>query len=184
VKPDLLLHYCCAPCAGHVIELLLDSYDLTLFFYNPNIEPFEEYIKRKNELSKLIKQASYDSDVKILDCEYDNAVFINAALSLRKEPEGGLRCRECFKIRLSETAKRAAEGEYDYFTTTLSVSPHKDAKILNELGLQAGREYDIKYFVSDFKKNGGYNRSVELSKEYELYRQNYCGCISRYSELD
>jgi len=154
----------------------MPGYNVSILFYNPNIEPHEEYEKRKNELVKLLDKASLLSEVKLLENEYDNAAFENAALSLRDEPEGGARCRVCFKLRLRETAKRAKAGEYAVFATTLSVSPHKDAMLLNEIGNQMAVEYGIDYLSSDFKKNDGYKRSVELSKKYDLYRQEYCGC--------
>ena len=154
----------------------MPEYNITVLFYNPNIEPQEEYEKRKKELIKLLDEASFPSDVIMLENEYDNAAFSTAALSLRDEPEGGARCRVCFELRLSETAARAKAGEYDVFATTLSVSPHKDAKLINEIGAQIASEYGIKYLASDFKKNDGYKRSVELSKKYGLYRQEYCGC--------
>ena len=150
---------------------------MSVLFYNPNIEPFTEYAKRKEELIKLLLKSSLTSTVKILESEYDNAVFINAALSLRNEPEGGERCRLCFELRLSETARIAKAGEFDIFTTTLSVSPHKNAKLLNEIGSNVANEYGIEYLKVDFKKKEGYKRSVELSKQYDLYRQKYCGCL-------
>ena len=174
--PNLLLHCCCAPCTTYVLECLVPEYNVTLFFYNPNIEPHEEYEKRKKELVKLLEKASLSSELKLLDKEYDNAAFVDAALSLRDEPEGGERCRVCFELRLKETAARAVAGEFDVFGTTLSVSPHKDANLLNEIGTRIASEYDVKYLSSDFKKNNGYKRSVELSKKYGLYRQEYCGC--------
>ena len=175
-KPRILLHCCCAPCASYVLECLIPDYSVTLLFYNPNIEPQEEYIKRQNEAKKLLKKMSLESVVEQLECGYGNAAFADAVLSLRDEPEGGKRCRICFKLRLEETARRAAAGEYDIFATTLSVSPHKNAKQLNEIGSEASGKYNIKYLSSDFKKNNGYLRSVELSKAFGLYRQEYCGC--------
>jgi len=175
-KPNILLHCCCAPCASHVIECLLPQYNVALLFYNPNIEPHDEYDKRKKELTKLLFKASLTSKVKLLECEYDNAAFKNAALSLRKEPEGGARCRMCFDLRLAETAHRAKAGEFDIFTTTLSVSPHKNAELLNEIGSRIANECGIEYLQADFKKKNGYKRSIELSGQYGLYRQNYCGC--------
>jgi len=154
----------------------MPDYNITLFFYNPNIEPQEEFEKRKNEIPRLLSKSSFTSDVDILNCEYDNTAFSNAVLSLRKEPEGGARCRICFELRLAKTAQTAKTGEYDIFATTLSVSPHKNAKLLNEIGQRLADEYGVKHLTSDFKKNNGYKRSVELSKEYDLYRQSYCGC--------
>jgi len=151
-------------------------YNVSLLFYNPNIEPQDEYKKRKKEIPVLLDKADILTQVDLLECEYDNAAFTTAALSLREEPEGGARCRVCFDLRLSETARRAKAGEYDIFATTLSVSPHKDAKLINEIGKRLADEYGIEYLSSDFKKNNGYKRSVELSKDYGLYRQEYCGC--------
>ena len=174
----LLLHCCCAPCTSYVLECLESQYSISLLFYNPNIEPQAEYDKRKQELHKLLLKASLAKEVDFLECEYDNAVFNNAVLSLRNEPEGGERCRVCFELRLRETAARARAGEYDIFATTLSVSPHKNAKMLNDIGLRLAGEYNIEFLRSDFKKSDGYKRSVELSKSYSLYRQGFCGCRS------
>ena len=178
-KPKILLHCCCAPCASYVLEYLLPEYTVSVLFYNPNIEPQDEYVKRKQEMSELLFKASLTSTVGLIECEYDNAAFINAALSLRNEPEGGARCRLCFELRLSETARMAKAGEYDIFATTLSVSPHKDAVLLNEIGSAIANEYGLEYLQADFKKKNGYIRSVELSKQYDLYRQDYCGCMSQ-----
>ncbi|MCL2663955.1 MAG: epoxyqueuosine reductase QueH [Oscillospiraceae bacterium] len=175
-KQNVLLHCCCAPCASSVLERLTPQYNVSVVFYNPNIEPFEEHDKRKKELAKLLLNMPLLSNVKLIECEYDNAAFNHVALSLREEPEGGKRCRVCFKLRLSETARLAKTGEYDLFATTLSVSPHKDAKVLNEIGNNRAEEYGIEFLSSDFKKKDGYKRSIELSNEYGLYRQNYCGC--------
>jgi len=149
---------------------------VSVVFYNPNIEPREEFDRRKKELATLLLNMPLLSDVKLVECEYDNAAFEHVALSLREESEGGDRCRACFKLRLAETARLTKAGEYDMFATTLSVSPHKDARILNEIGSKQAEIYGIVYFNSDFKKQDGYKRSIELSKEYGLYRQNYCGC--------
>ena len=178
-KQKLLLHCCCAPCASSVLERLIPQYDVSVVFCNPNIEPFEEYDRRKKELKKLLRNMPLLSDAKLIECEYDNAAFKHAALSLREEPEGGKRCRACFNLRLAETARLAKAGEYDLFATTLSVSPHKDAEILNEIGSEQAKEYGVGYFCSDFKKQDGHKRSIELSKEYGLYRQNYCGCLNK-----
>ena len=173
-RPRLLLHSCCAPCASYVLEYLIRYFSITLFFFNPNIATREEYFKRASELNKLPDVG--EDRVEIIIYDYDTAVYINRAAPYADEPEGGQRCRECFMLRLEETAKTAAEGRYDYFTTTLSVSPHKDAGILNELGGRLAGEYKTEYLFSDFKKRDGYKRSIELSKQYSLYRQNYCGC--------
>jgi len=151
---------------------------VSVLFYNPNIEPQEEYFKRKSELTKLLDKASLTSTTRMLECDYDNAAFSSAALSLRNEPEGGERCHLCFELRLSETARMAKAAKFDIFTTTLSVSPHKNAELLNEIGRKVENEYNVEYMQVDFKKKEGYKRSVELSKQYDLYRQKYCGCQS------
>jgi len=151
-------------------------YDITLLFYNPNIEPEQEFKKRKKELNKLPEMASTESEVKLLECDYDNAVFQKAVLSLRDQPEGGKRCQVCFELRLRETAIRAGAGEFDIFATTLTVSPHKNSMFINELGNRISNEENVKYLASDFKTNDGFKRSAELSKRYKLYRQTYCGC--------
>jgi len=177
-KPRLLLHCCCAPCASYVLESLIPLYDCTVLFYNPNIEPGDEYEKRRGELDKLLARNSLLENVKILDCKYDNDTFVQTVGQLRSEPEGGIRCTICYEQRLRETAKRAKDGNFDIFTTTLSVSPHKNAKVLNEIGDKLAMEYGVGYLRSDFKKHDGYRQSVELSKKYGLYRQNYCGCMT------
>jgi len=177
-KKRLLLHCCCAPCASYVLESLIPLYDCTVLFYNPNIEPFEEYEKRRGELDKLFARNSLLNNVGKLNCNYDNDTFVQTVCQLRGEPEGGARCTICYEMRLRETAKRAKDGNFEIFTTTLSVSPYKDAELLNAIGDKLTAEYNIEYLRSDFKKNDGYRRSVELSKKYGLYRQNYCGCMS------
>ena len=154
----------------------MPSFDVTLFFYNPNIWPIEEYDKRKDALFTLLDRMGYTQKVPILECEFDNTVFNDAVLSLHNEPEGGARCSVCYEIRLRETALRAKVEKFDIFTTTLSVSPHKKSVLLNEIGNRLSKEIGIEYFEADFKKRDGYKRSVEISKEHEIYRQNYCGC--------
>jgi len=185
-KPHMLLHCCCAPCASSVLETLLPDYRITLLFYNPNIEPLAEYDKRKTEVFRLVEKITADKQVMdslhlpfavdILAAEYDNDIFETAVSSLRDEPEGGERCRVCFELRFKKTAQKAKAGEYDIFATTLSVSPHKDVKIINEIGSRLSEEFSIGFLPSDFKTNDGFKRSVELSKRYGLYRQEYCGC--------
>jgi len=175
-KERMLLHCCCGPCASYVLEHLTPVYDISILFYNPNAEPLAEYEKRRSNLVKLLENAPFASDVKLLECDYDNAAFVDAVLSLRNQPEGGARCRVCFDLRLRKTAQRAKEDGYDVFATTMTVSPQKSAKALNEVGSQLSDELGIPYLVSDFKKQNGYLRSVELSNQYELYRQEYCGC--------
>lgn len=172
-KPKLLLHSCCAPCSTTVIETLKDYFDITIIYYNPNIEPFEEYEKRKKEQIKIIEHYN----LKYLDCDYDNDLFHQMSLGLENEPEKGARCHKCYRLRLEYVAKKAKEYDFEYFGTTLTVSPYKLSNVLNEIGLDLESIYNIKYLVSDFKKNDGYKKSIELSNKYNLYRQNYCGCI-------
>ena len=174
--PKLLLHCCCAPCASYVLEYLSPFFGITAFFYNPNIMPPEEYCKRAEEIQKLLSQAAYPNSVDAIVCEYDAGAFNAAAAPFLDEPEGGRRCRACFELRLKKTAARAKAEGYDYFATTLSVSPHKNAALLAEIVGRLATEYGIRCISSDFKKRDGYRRSVELSKKYGLYRQNYCGC--------
>ena len=176
--PRLLLQCCCAPCASYVLEYLSPRYEITALYYNPNIEPYEEYAKRGEELQKLLSAAKYPNPVAILAPDYDNAAFKQAASQYADEPEGGKRCAECFSIRLEKTAQLASAGGYDCFATTLSVSPHKNAELLNEIGDRLGAAYGVQHLRSNFKKNDGYKRSIELSKQYSLYRQLFCGCTS------
>ncbi len=179
IKPKLLLHSCCAPCSSSVIERLISFFDITILYYNPNIEPKEEYEKRKLEQKIFLKLLNDKNNygIKFLDCDYDNDKFKKMALGLEDVKEGGQRCFKCYKLRLEYTAQKASKLEYDYFGTTLSISPYKNAIKLNEIGLSLEQEYQIKYLVADFKKRDGYKKSIELSKQYNLYRQNYCGCI-------
>ncbi|MBR6228382.1 MAG: epoxyqueuosine reductase QueH [Eubacterium sp.] len=176
-QPRLLLHCCCAPCSSYVTEYLHDFFDLTLFFYNPNITETEEYEKRKKELKRYLSETSYGSGIRWMDADYEPERFLSAASGLEEEPERGRRCEKCFRLRLEETAKAAKRENFDYFCTTLSISPHKDADLLMRIGEELGEEYGIPYLPSDFKKRGGYQRSIELSREYSLYRQDFCGCI-------
>ncbi len=178
-KPKLLLHTCCAPCSSSVIERLCNYFNIIIFYYNPNIEPYEEYIKRKEEQKRYLKEIK--KDIKFEDCDYENEEFKNISKGLEHLPEGGHRCHECYKLRLIKTAKKAKELNCDYFGTTLTVSPYKNSQILNSLGEEISKQFEIKYLYSDFKKKEGYKRSIELSKEYNLYRQDYCGCL--YSNL-
>ena len=172
-KPKLLLHSCCAPCSTSVIERLKDYFDITILYYNPNIEPLSEYEKRKKEQIKIIN--TYN--IKYVECDYDNDLFHEMSLGLEGVPERGIRCHKCYFLRLNYTAKIAKYNNYDYFSTTLTVSPYKLSNVINEIGLKLEKEYNIKYLVNDFKKQNGYKKSIELSKKYNLYRQNYCGCI-------
>lgn len=177
IKPSLLLHACCAPCSSYVLEYLSKYFDITILFYNPNISPFEEFEKRYNELDKLIKEMDNISSVKLVQNGYRNEEFESIVNGLTNEKEGGKRCYRCYELRLRETALYAKEHNFDYFTTTLSISPYKNAKWLNEIGELLSNEYNVKYLYADFKKKNGYKRSIELSKMYNLYRQDYCGCI-------
>jgi predicted adenine nucleotide alpha hydrolase (AANH) superfamily ATPase len=174
--PKLLLHSCCAPCSSHVITLLSNYFDITIFYYNPNIDTLEEYEKRKTEQKKFIKEFKNKNKLDFLDCDYENDIYLSKVKGLENEPERGARCPVCFKLRLEKTVQEAKKLNYDYFATTLTVSPYKNSNQINEIGLNLEKEYQIKYLVSDLKKENGYLKSIELSKQYNLYRQNYCGC--------
>ena len=174
-RPKLLLHSCCGPCSTTVITMLKEYFDITVFYYNPNIEPREEYEKRKSEQIRLIKEL--DSEfVKFLESDYANEEFRSVTKGLEEEKEGGARCSVCFKLRLEKTALKAKELDYEYFGTTLTVSPYKNSYIINEIGAMLEKNFGVKYLYSDFKKNDGYKKSIDLSHKYNLYRQNYCGC--------
>lgn len=175
--PRLLLHSCCAPCSSYVIEYLSQYFEITVFYYNPNISMEEEYKKRVAEQQRFIKEFPAKHKVSFIEGDYDTSVFYNTVKGYEKCKEGGERCFLCYELRLRETARRAVAGEFDYFTTTLTISPLKKSVKLNEIGYNLGMEYGVGYLLSDFKKKEGYKRSIELSKEYDLYRQNYCGCI-------
>ena len=176
-KPSLLLHACCAPCSSYVLEYLNKYFDITVFFYNPNISPKEEYEFRKSEIVRLISEIPHIGDIKFLTGEYCPEKFFDMAKGMENLPEGGERCFKCYRMRLDRCAEEAKNGSFDYFTTTLSISPHKNAQKLNEIGAELSDKYGVKYLFSDFKKKNGYKRSCELSQEYNLYRQNYCGCV-------
>ena len=180
--PKVLLHSCCAPCSSYVIECLSKYCDLTILYYNPNISPIEEYEKRKKEQMRLIREIPKVHNIDMIDCDYDNDLYEAAIKGLENEPERGSRCSVCFKLRLEKTVRLAKENNYDYFGTTLTVSPYKNSNLINEIGLELAEQYNISFLISDFKKRNGYKRSIELSKEYDLYRQNYCGC--KYSKRD
>ncbi len=172
-KPKLLMHACCAPCSSSCLERLKDHFEASAYFYNPNIEN-GEYIKRKNELIRFITETGWAD---LLECGHDEGEFYSAVKGLESCPEGGKRCAECFRLRLKETARAAKENGYDYFTTTLTLSPLKDASLINSLGEELGKEYGVNWLYCDFKKENGYLRSLQLSKQYSLYRQDYCGCV-------
>lgn len=183
LRPSLLIHSCCAPCSSYVLEYLSGFFDISIFYYNPNISPESEYIHRLQEQERLLTAMEKDGSLggsagaSLIRGPYDNDVYRERIAGLENEPEGGLRCAECFRLRLEAAAKKASELRFDYFTTTLSISPHKNAGLLNEIGLEMGRRHGVKYLLSDFKKREGYKRSIELSVKYGLYRQNYCGCV-------
>lgn len=171
-KPTLLLHSCCGPCSSYVLEYLTRYFDVTVLFYGPNIQPEAEYEKRLHYQREVLNHIP----AKLMECEYDGTAFEDIARGLEAEPEGGARCTACFLLRLEETAKRAAEGGFDYYCTTLTVSPHKDPERINAIGAAMGARYGVRWLPSDFKKRNGYLRSIQLAKEYELYRQDWCGC--------
>lgn len=182
-KPTLLLHACCAPCSSYSLEALAPHFrKIDIWFYNPNITPAAEYALRLAELRRLVETVSYACPVTVLDVPYDPAVFFTMVKGMEHLPEGGERCWHCYEQRLRSTAERAKAGGYDWFTTTLSISPYKNAHWLNVLGLALAEEYGVPWLISDFKKNGGYARSIALSEEYGLYRQNWCGCV--YSKAE
>jgi len=175
--PTLLLHACCAPCSSYVLEYLSNYFQITVLYYNPNISPRTEYDTRAEELKRLIGEMEFNHPVKLVVGEYEPEKFYSMAKGMEDLPEGGERCFKCYEQRLRYTAQMANEGGFDYFTTTLSISPLKNATKLNEIGQELAAEFGVEYLLSDFKKKNGYKRSVELSAEHGLYRQNYCGCV-------
>ncbi len=179
-KKKLLLHACCAPCSSYVIEYLSNYFDITILYYNPNIDTKEEFLKRLNELKRFVKEFKTKNKVQVVSLGYNQEDYLEIVKGLESEPEGGKRCIECFKLRLKKACLYAKEHNFDYFTTTLTISPLKNSKIINEIGHDLEEEFGAKYLYSDFKKKEGYKRSIILSHEYNLYRQDYCGC--RYSK--
>ncbi len=175
--PRLLLHSCCAPCSSYCIEYLSRYFEITVFYYNPNIFPEAEYRLRAGEQRRLIEQMPAGHPVRFMEGAYEPDRFFEMAEGLESAPEGGERCLKCYALRLEATAAAARAGDFDYFTTTLTISPLKNAAAINEIGGRIGKKYGVSYLYSDFKKKNGYKRSVELSAEYGLYRQNYCGCV-------
>lgn len=175
--PKLLIHSCCAPCSSYCLEYLNKYFDITVLYYNPNIFPEKEYKYRVDEQRRFIEEFPAINKIKFMEAPYTPEDFYYIAKGLEKEPEGGERCTKCYRLRLEYTAKIAAELSMDYFTTTLSISPLKDASRLNSIGLELEEIYKVPYLVSDFKKRDGYKRSVELSREYNMYRQDFCGCV-------
>lgn len=180
--PTLLLHSCCAPCSSYVLETLSSYFKITILYYNPNIYPKEEYLKRKEEEKRFIKEFPTKYKVDFLDCDYDSNSFYEMAKGLEKLKEGEHRCYLCYELRLRKAAILAKENNFDYFTSTLSISPYKKSNWLNEIGFNLEKEIGIKYLPADFKKKNGYKRSIELASLYNLYRQDYCGCI--YSKVE
>lgn len=174
-KPRLLLHVCCAPCSSAVLERLARDFDILLFFDNPNLDTGEEFDRRAEEARRLALDTGWAKEVLIVP--YDPKTYLDAVKGHEEEREGGERCRICFRLRLSRSAEAAVNHQCDYFTTTLTISPRKNAAVLNEIGQEAGERAGIPFLPSDFKKEGGYPRSIELSREYDLYRQDYCGCV-------
>ena len=181
-RPRLLLHGCCAPCSSYVLEYLSEIFDITLFYYNPNIAPREEFERRAAEAARLIREMGVPVALQV--ARYEPELWREAVRGLENEPEGGRRCEACFRLRLNKTAQAAKEGGYDYFTTTLSISPLKDAQLLCRLGGELSQPSGVPYLYSDFKKKGGYQRSIELSRIYSLYRQDYCGCAFSRAERE
>lgn len=174
--PSLLLHSCCGPCSTSVLELLSDYFKVILLYYNPNIYPREEYYKRLEEQKKVLEKVSGRFEIKFLEGRYDPAEYFDAVKGVEQLPEGSQRCFNCYELRLKEAAQFAKKLNMDYFATTLSVSPYKNAQIINELGEKIAQEYEVKHLPNDFKKKDGYKKSVELSKSWNIYRQDYCGC--------
>lgn len=181
-RPTILLHSCCGPCSTSVIERLVDDFEVTVFFYNPNIDDRDEYELRKQNQIKYINERYGEEKVHFIEGKYDVDTFLEFAEPLSDAPEGGARCALCFEFRLRETARLAAEKIFNFFSTTLTVSPMKNASVINQIGLETAEKTGVKFLVSDFKKRGGYQRSIELSKEYDLYRQHFCGCGFSRSE--
>lgn len=182
-KNKLLLHACCAPCSSAVLERISKYFDITILYYNPNITEPEEYEKRLNEIENFVKKLNL-KNIKVLRWRYNPKEFFDISVGLEKEKERGKRCYKCYELRLKETAKVAEELNFDYFTTTLSISPYKNSKWLNEIGENLNKEFKPTYLYADFKKKNGYKRSIELSQEYGLYRQDYCGCIYSKKERE
>ena len=175
--PKLLLHSCCAPCSSYTLEYLSDYFDITVYYFNPNISPESEFEKRFQEEKRLIEEMPAKHEIKLIKGVYHYEEFLDISRGLEDIPEGGERCFRCYRLRLERTAAIAKDEGFDYFCTTLSISPLKNAQKINEIGFETAEKYRVKWLPSDFKKREGYKRSVELSKEYGLYRQNYCGCV-------
>lgn len=181
-KPALLLHSCCAPCSSYCLEYLSKSFEITVLYYNPNIDSEEEFFLRSAEQQRLIDEMHFENAVKLIVEPYYAREYYSVVKGLENEREGGVRCAKCFKLRLEKTAKKAKELSFDYFTTTLTISPLKNAELINDIGFAAAKKHGVNWLPSDFKKKNGYLRSIELSKEFGLYRQNYCGCVFSKNE--
>lgn len=181
--PTLLLHSCCAPCSSYVLEYLSNYFKITILYYNPNISPIEEFYKRVEEQKRLISLLKTKYPVSLIEGDYDNNLFEDTVKGLENEPERGKRCYACYELRLRQCAKTAKDRGFDYFTTTLSISPYKNSNWINEIGSKLEQDYKVNYLYADFKKKNGYKRSIELSNIYHLYRQNYCGCIYSKKEV-
>ncbi|MBE6720242.1 MAG: epoxyqueuosine reductase QueH [Ruminococcaceae bacterium] len=175
--PRLLLHSCCAPCSSYTLEYLSDYFDITVFYFNPNISPQSEFEKRFLEQERLINALPAKNKIKLIKGEYNHAEFLSIAKGLEDVKEGGERCFKCYRLRLEKTAQLAGQCGFDFFCTTLSISPLKNSQKINEIGFEVAEKYGVKWLPSDFKKREGYKRSIELSHEYDLYRQNFCGCV-------
>ena len=182
--PKLLLHACCAPCSSYVLEYLSNYFEITIYYYNPNIHPENEYIRRINELKKFLTEFKPKNKVNLVEENYNTLEYFNQIKGLENLGERSKRCYKCYKLRMEKAAKYAKENNFDYFTTTLSISPYKKANWINEIGSMLEEKYNIKYLYADFKKKDGYKRSLILSKEYNLYRQDYCGCIYSKQERE
>ncbi len=180
--PSLLLHSCCGPCSSYCIEYLSQYFSITVFYYNPNIYPKEEYYTRVKEQEKFIEQFKTKHPVSFIEGDYDTDSFYDIAKGLEQEPEKGIRCHKCYELRLRRTAEVAKEKGFDFFTTTLTISPMKESQVLNEIGQKVAEEIGVEWLVSDFKKKEGYKRSTELAREYDMYRQDYCGCVYSYRD--
>lgn len=178
----LLLHACCAPCSSYVLELLSEYFDITLFYYNPNIYPVDEFEKRRDELSEYYQNIAYKHNIDMVSVDHDANEFYNYIKGNETEPEGGKRCFLCYRQRMERASIYAKENGYDYFTTVLSISPHKNANEINKIGSELEGKYGVKFLYADFKKNSGFKRSTELSAKYNLYRQDYCGCKFSYDK--
>lgn len=181
-QPSLLMHSCCAPCSSYCLEYLSQYFKITILYYDPNISPETEFIKRAEEQRRLVSEMRFENPVEVVIDRYDPQEFYNAVKGLEHIPEGGERCFVCYRLRLERAAEYAAENGFDYFCSTLTISPLKNSQKLNEIGEMLSEIYSVKHLPSDFKKRNGYKRSIELSREYGLYRQNYCGCV--YSKLE